>query len=444
LFLNSNIQLMANENPDRPKSPEELELEKQAAIAKLKKDIADSEKGIADSRKGVSDDLKGQLKGPDVTALPGNITSDGTFIESHILTRKTLAEAFRKLGRALEKAKPLQHDTHTQLLIIHSADLPVIDLYVGMETQLAVLQKQYAAVLGHCRDVLRSRQPEAAHAGESAFETATEAAPDTPRKVSAFAPLAAAVPALAALSSGPLAVGYAGAAILRTAIDVASLFRVNTDFKNFDVTVDDFALAAGLREVIPETWKLWDAGLFPANTIKASHAVSSTFLNILTDIQLKSGEASVLLDQINERIKALTAAVTAETDPRKQQPLKMQLDNLTACAGPVNTLNTTFTQVQAAITAVDTTTRTSPLMTILRAERLIQLMKMDHLHIIKLEAVSKGSNKVTTRLWRSAVIRHSAGTELSCVILNADGEIIFSQTQLAYTPYLKSDRIRAQ
>ena len=75
------------------------------------------------------------------------------------------------------------------------------------------------------------------------------------------------------------------------------------------------------------------------------------------------------------------------------------------------------------------------------AERLAAVVRKGY--VIRLAVVSKGSNKVTQRLWSSAVIRHSAGTELSCVVFAPSGEVVFADTQLKYTPYIKAEDITA-
>src|ERR1700678_2917393 len=112
---------MANTTPP-PKSPEQLQLEKELEIEKLKRDIGDAQRA--------------QIKAPEVTALQGNITSDGTFIESRILAGKTLAQAFRKLGKALHDSPVFKGKPKVQLLLLSSTDIALIESYAGIEAQL--------------------------------------------------------------------------------------------------------------------------------------------------------------------------------------------------------------------------------------------------------------------------------------------------------------------
>ena len=61
---------------------------------------------------------------------------------------------------------------------------------------------------------------------------------------------------------------------------------------------------------------------------------------------------------------------------------------------------------------------------------------------IKFSVTSKGSNKVSDNLWRSARIEHSAGTELNCLIFSRTGEIVFAESIVSYQQYLGSKQIK--
>src|ERR1700730_8581164 len=98
-------------------------------------------------KKDIGDSQRAQFKGPEIAALGGNITSDGSFIESRILGGKTLAQAFHKLREALKGATVVTTGhTTVQLLLITAADIVLIESYAGVEAQLVLLQKQYDAL----------------------------------------------------------------------------------------------------------------------------------------------------------------------------------------------------------------------------------------------------------------------------------------------------------
>ena len=121
---------------ERVKSAEEIELEKQAAIAKLKNDIAQSElntvkakkesggvltdkeqaeidKAIAEANKATIQAKRDAFKGPEIAPLSGKVTSEGSFIEVKVLAQRTLLASMKSLSTklqanaAFDKKKPV-------------------------------------------------------------------------------------------------------------------------------------------------------------------------------------------------------------------------------------------------------------------------------------------------------------------------------------------------
>ena len=389
---------MPDNDANRTKSPEELELEKQLALAKLKNSIAQEQRG--------------QFNGPNVAALQGNITSEGTFIESRILARKTLMEAFAAMGKNIvaRLRTLLGEKKSVDLILYNAADIPYIELYAGLRRQVEALDAYYARVNEHARSLIA---PPAAAAGPGA---GGEIAPQEDQREKG--PIAVAPKGLAAAGAlaapAPMLAGYAAGAALKTAADLASLFRVDTDYKNFDLPVDDTALAAEFRKVIPPEWKLWHPAQFPVETACGYDTEGSDLLDALARIEEKNTEALSLVATVND---------------------KGALDGL-------NAANTIFTQVHGLLTCVDSTSKTTTMSLLLRAERLIALMKKEGTYVVRLAAISRGSNKITKWIWSSAKIRHSAGTELNCLVFAPTGEVVFADTQLRYTPYRKPDEIQ--
>ncbi|GGB23409.1 hypothetical protein [Puia dinghuensis] len=434
----------------RTKGPEELELEKQAAMARLRTDItkgqADSQKAIAEASKATAEAQRDLLQPPNVTTLAGNITSDGTFIESRILARKSLGTAVAALGEALKNDPFFQNKTDIRLALYNATDLPVIELYVGLSSQLFTLDKQFEAANTNINQLL-----DALVAAAATATTVAPEAPDMAKKFDLeslpaipFTPSLAPAAGLGALGANPITIAYAGQAIIQTVMSLASLFRVNTSYNNFDLPVEDVALAAEFKKAIPIGWKLWHPAMFPANAIGQTESLASAFMSLLEKVLVQYNTAAGLLIKVNDKISQLSIALATETDATKKVALQRQLDQLSACLNALNALNSAFVQLQAMLATVDTATQATPLTTLLRAERLIALLKSGHTYIVKLSAISKGSNKVSQRLWSSAVIRHSAGTELNCLVFSPDGEIVFANTQLNYTPYLKPEEIRVR
>jgi hypothetical protein len=435
---------MPDNDHNPPKSAQELELEKQLAIAKLKNSIAqeqaNSEKSAAETRKAIGEAQKAQLKGPDVTALQGNITSDGTFIESRILARKTLVEAFVKLGKAIVEKGGLGDGGGTvDLVLYNAADLPYIELYAGIKRQLAMLDGHYGRVIAHIEKLLAASAAQPAPdkreiGGGGALESFGGPAFEIEKLFPAVGALAA---------PGPVLAGYAAGAVLRTAIDLASLFRVDTDYKNFDLPIDDTALAAEFRKVIPVKWNLWHPAQFPVNTVVPAGADTSELLSLLEKVEEKSMKAASLSADLAAKTKDLTAVLAVEPDAGKRKDLQALLKKLADALDSIKAIDAAFAQVQGLLASADNATKSTTMNLLLRAERLLVIMKKDGAYVVKLAAVSRGSNKVSKWLWSSAVIRHSAGTELNCLIFTPAGEIKFADTQLKYTPYIKAEDIKA-
>jgi hypothetical protein len=410
---------MPDNDAIRAKSPEELELEKQLALAQLKNKIAQEQRG--------------QFNSPNVTALQGNITSDGTFIESRILARRTLIAAFDAMGhnivarlRALSGAeKPLN------LILYNAADIPCIELYAGLLRQVEALEGYYSSVNEHARRLVAPAASRGGDAGapNGAQPGRTEAQPgraetgpeedQRARGPIAVVPKGIAAAAGALVAPAPMLAGYAAGAALRTAADLASLFRVDTDYKNFDLPIDDTVLAAEFRKVIPRDWKLWHPAQFPVETACGYDTAGSDLLDALQRIEEKNAEALSLVVEMNDKVR----------EPGVQAgPFSGALDAL-------NAANSVFAQVHGLLSCVDGGSKTTTMSLLLRAERLIALMKKEGTYVIKLAAISRGSNKVTKWIWSSAKIRHSAGTELNCLVFAPSGEVLFADTQLKYAPY---------
>jgi hypothetical protein len=447
---------MGDNDGGRTKSPEELKLEEQVAIARLKNSLvqnqADTDKAVADSRKAAFQSAKDQLSGPDVKALEGTLTSDGTFIESRILARRTMGEAFAALGKALHES-PVFANEKPNLVLYNATDFPCIELYVSLKIQLTALRGEYDRINKHTDRMLEPASADGGSGSDGAGSAGEGASRDESMyesmanvgmagAVGAAAVGAVGVSALTGAASMPLLAGYAGAALLRTAIDVVSLFRVNTDFKNFDLPVDDTALAAEFKQHLPAGWKVWHPAQFPIHTIDEGASDASEFLVLMEQLQENNIRALALLARVNAKVTELNTLKAAEKDVSSRSRLQLELDGIGACVDPINTLNTIYTQLQGVLGAVDAATRASTLTMLLRSERLLTFLKAPGTYVVKLAAVSRGSNKISSSRWRSAKIRHSAGTELNCLVYDPDGQIVFSNTQLKYMPYKDSEAIK--
>jgi hypothetical protein len=415
---------------ERVKSAEEIELEKQAAIAKLKNDIAQSElntvkakkesggvltdkeqaevdKAIAEANKATIQAKRDAFKGPEIAPLSGKVTSEGSFIEVKVLAQSTLLASMKSLSTKLQ-ANAAFNNKKPVFIIYNSADLQGIELYAAI------------------RDQVKSM--------ENAFTLSNKAAKDLLDKKPNFSSPPVTL-------GDPLIAGYAVSGILRTAADIASLFKTNNDFKNADISVDETDLVASFKISIPSDWKVFNPSVYPINTVKSSASISK-FVEALNDVQKQVAVSDLRLADIDTKTKELATLLAAEKDPVKISNIKSFMDSFTPISTELKSLKSAFQTLQTTLSTADQATKITAQSVIMRAERLYSKLLEADVYVIKFHVTSKGSTKINESIWRSAKIEHSAGTELSCLVFGTDGEILFSESLHAYEPYKKSSDIK--
>ncbi|MBJ7881996.1 hypothetical protein [Gelidibacter salicanalis] len=79
----------------------------------------------------------------------------------------------------------------------------------------------------------------------------------------------------------PLLAGYVATGILKTVVNLVSLFKTDTDFKNFDVATDDSEIIAAFKNSLikNKNWKVFSPAIFPINTVKNNSESYVTGLN---------------------------------------------------------------------------------------------------------------------------------------------------------------------
>jgi len=427
-----------NAQSSNGKSNEEKELEKQVVIAELQKKIAQAEYEAAKAKKDAaaltepqSDKEKAQLekeiaeankaailakreilKGPEIKVLDGKITSEGVFIESRILANKTLTSAFNGFFKDLVKKDLFKKDKVT-FVIYNPSDFPAMELYATMLDQLNAMKEVYETTI-QSADIALKKQLELT--------------------ASASVRLA-----------DPLTLGYAAAGMLRTTADIVSLFRTNTIFNNFDLAVDETALIANFtKEIVnaeKHNWIVFHPSLYPINTIKPANNSNSKFITALNELKAFSNMATAKIKEIEKKVVEFKDQIVAENDEIKKGKILEHINMFSPIIAELQNLNSTFTQLEKMLSATDTTTKITAQAMIMRAERTVNKLNEDDVYIIKISAISKGSNRITQNLFRSRIM-HSAGTELSCLIFAPDGHIVYADSRNSYTPYEKAGDIR--
>jgi hypothetical protein len=431
------MSLQAQEKSEELKKAEEYAailkakketVEYELAIAKYKQDInklsepdkktqAESEKAVAELIKATSEANKAAIqagrelyKGPEVVSPTGKITSsDGAFIESEVLTQVTLNNCMKEFCIVL-KAKL----TNAKGFVIYNAaDIKGLELYAAMKGQMKELENKFSVVERRVSQELKTD-------------------------------LDLTIPPTNTLAD-PLLIGYAAAGILRTAADVASLFRTNTDYKNFDMSLDENLITSSFsNNSISQSfnWDIYNPSVFPIYTIKLPVGQSSDLIKSLANISRLTALVDAHIITISSRTSKWTTLLAAE----KVETNKSRIINYLAEIAKLNSeliimkdLNNKLTTV---LSSPDVTTAFTPLTALLRSERLFMKLSDNEVYTIKFVIISKGSNKITENLWRSAKIYFTAGTELSAVVYDSEGKIVFADNRYSYSDYKTSKDIK--
>jgi hypothetical protein len=433
-FFILNLTYMPTEAQEKP--IEQKKAEEEAAIAEARKRKAEAERDEAKAKKDaaalndpVSDKDRVLLekekavaekerilanreiyKGPEVTIKDGKITSAGDFIETRVLARKTLRQAFEKIVTQMKVKDKFKKAT---FVIYNQSDFPAMELYASMMDQL---------------DLLKLQIEKANQNGINAIDKPND------YKTDDFT------------MGDPLLAGYAASGILRTAADIVSLFKTSTDYKTTDIAFDATTIAGALKNAGDDDWSIFDPATYPVNTIKRSGATSD-FLQKLNEIEQAAIAAASTYTKLESKIKGINDVITAEKlknpkDEAKIKRLEKHVVLLTPVLNNIKTLQNSFDQLQTTLSTVDATTKLSPQAVLLKSERLMSKLNQDKVYVIKMTASSKGTNKVTENIWRSSTIEFSGGTELNVLIYASNGEIIYSDFVTEYTQFMPSDKIK--
>ncbi|MET0637348.1 MAG: hypothetical protein ABWZ25_15060 [Chitinophagaceae bacterium] len=369
---------------------------------------AAADEAIASSRLKTAQAEQDLWKGPDVKATDGKITATGNFIENRILASLTLFRAFTILaGRiktSLGSTTTVQPAVGLGFVIHHAPVFNGIELYGSLIDQLTAMEVAFKA---------------------ARLESETIIANHT--KIG-----------LAGGAVAPLLVGYAIAGAVRSIADIVSYFKQSTAFNNIDLPVEDTAMVAAFSKAIrlsDKTWKVYHPAVYPVNTIRQMAGTTSDFSVRLASLRDLNNIISVNVDKIKQLLADLNAKLAAATLPNEKDQLSLAIKKLTAVKEDDERLQVGFTQLLTMLGTADATTGIIAQAGILRTERLVQLLRDVNVYVVKIAAVSTGSNKTIERTFRATTIEHSGGTEINCMVFEPGGSIIFADSVRSYIPY---------
>lgn len=366
------------------------------------KEIAEANAAILAAEQKAAQSEYDKWKAPDVKALDGTLKSEGTFIESQMLAAKTLNKAFNALVNTIEEKKLGQNDQPLSFVIYHAADIPAVQMYYSVLEQVNELTNNFTSSIKQLDTVLHPPQPVQASM------------------------LGGAAPA-------PLLAGYAAAGVLRSVIDVVSLFRTNISVVNKELPVEETNLVASFTHAaLNKKWKVWNPAMVPVDMISGSS--KSKFITVWHNLR-------ILYNQLNDQIaetdaqigdKQTDLAAVDPTDQLKRLSIIQRNNALTEAKIQASGLLPVFEQLDKLLATADASSNLSVQSSLIRAEKLIAKLSEENTFLIKLAAVSRGSDKVSQSLFRSATIKHAAGSAISCLIFHKEGHIVFAQNTHKY------------
>lgn len=404
---------MAKTDKSTETTGQEKRLAAEAKMAGYRKTIAEAREAEAKADKTVSEAEKAMRetdnqvwKAPEVKALEGKLTATGNFIETQILANKCLTALIAELVEKM-KNDPQFNGNQLRLVLYNMPDFPAMELYIVMMKQLQALMTVFSDVIT---------------AGKNALSTGRE------DQAGGF---------------GPLTTGFAIAGILRTSADIFSLFKSNTSYTNYALTVDDNMVASCFVNAVKEkklTWKVYYPAAYPVNTIDGRDT-DSAFLKLFTEVKAANNTAVYLEKDIETKLADVEAQLTTETDTAKKIKLQELREKLSDTSMSMQGATAIFSQLETLFLTIDQTTKTSPLTIITRAEKMADLVTSADTYIIKIIASSNGSTMIRENLFRTTKAFHSGGTQLNCLVFSKDGSICFSYASSKYIPGKETSEI---
>lgn len=333
------------------------ELTEELKIMKLQQEISEAKKGT----------LKAILPDSEVEALEGKHTiDDNVAIECKILTYKAMSEIAFQISKEI---KNINKDIE-RVIICNQDDFNRVLLYETFIRQVELLKNQYKEAI------------EPIHIPE-------EVPPPSMDELYLHLPIAAvaAVPA-----------------VLKSFVDIASLFRTDTDIKGKKTEIVDEAVVA---EIVRALNSVGITTIYPV------------FINKIPDEVLGDlSELSGLKREVDMKIEEWS---TSEDFVDEVSFLK--------------NLNIQYEKILASLVGVDEKTGINRLETLIKGEILSTELDKDNIYVLYLKVVDGGGNNKVTRNLLHSRLSHSGGAIITYFLLSKEGVIETSKTLYNITGY---------
>ena len=342
----------------RKKAEADKALEPISEIEKAKQ-VAESEVAIAEAKKKT---LTAILPESEVTALEGKLTiDDKVTMGCKILTYKAMSEIAFQISQEIKNIK--ENTGIKRVVICNPDDVRSGWLYKTFIEQVKLLKKQYEEVI---RPPTEEPKPEAV----------------------ATAAIAVAVPA-----------------VLKSMVDIASLFRTEIDIKGKKIEIVYEAVVAEIASAL--------------NSVKV-RTIYPVFINEIPNKVLGDlWELERLKIEADQKIEEWSAD---ETLMDKVAVLK--------------NLNIQYEMILTGLEGVEEKTGIKRLETLIKGGIISTELDKEDTDALYLKVIDGGgNNKVTRSLWRSGRLSHSGGAIITYFLLSKDGNINASKTLYNFTSY---------
>lgn len=392
----------------------EQQLERQAKIASFRatianarrdeanadKAIADANKAVADAEKAAIDNERLKWKGPEVKAPEGKLTANGNFIETEILANSALADVAAGLVADISDSTIFKEKKELTFVVYHSGNISAIELYQATIAQLKSLKDILADAIATAKEAIDVPQTE---------RTATGGA-------------------------GVMTVGMAAGGIIRTVADIFSLFKTNSAYTNYDLAADENFVVSTFAQAarVSANWKIYYPALYPVKMLDDTD--NSNFISLLNEVRSDNKAVVAFYKSIETLKTAIDENLFSETDPTKKEILRKRKAQLSDVSLSLQSTAATFTQFETNLVATSQDTKVSMLIVLLQAERLAKQLLTDDTYVIKLNVKRSGSTLVKESLFSSAKATHSGGCQLSCLIFDRNGCVLYSNNANKYIP----------
>lgn len=443
------------------KDPELLAAEREASLAKARKEKAEAEKDIAEAQR---DRLKAELTPPGdqskITAPSGDVTTDQVgFVETQMLAQ----EAARKVAARLAKRIRGAHASDTTLIIYNGTEIASLAELASALEQLKQFADEYDEKAADAHRELKQ--------AELLLTTSDSASAE-------FASLTA-VLAAPAVASG----------IVKSVAELVNLFRTTSEFKNKTVAVTEDMFVSYLVNSLygagtnGARFKVYYPAFFPpilpdlpagtglAVTLNGIREKRQAALDDIADLEAMEARLTAAADaalsdsQAKESDAASKTAQLdemAESDPGRAM-LKAEVEQLgkeverlgqtaagfRSALGAVNgvkanlqLLNAAAEQVTLNLETPDPTTKVTPLSQLIRGERVASMLRVGGTFILRLNVTANGTTMIRKNLFLSARVRHSAGVSVVYQLFDGTGMVAEADGMQFYYEWKTSKEVR--